>query len=39
MELVTELIRSLPKNLRRELVPAPNVAREILADLGDGTAA
>ncbi len=32
-ELVTELIRSLPKNLRRELVPAPNVAREILADL------
>ncbi len=33
MELVTELIRSLPKTLRRELVPAPNVAREILADL------
>jgi len=33
LELVTELIRSLPKNLRRELVPAPNVAREILADL------
>ena len=38
MELVTELIRSLPKHLRRELVPAPNVAREVLADLGDGTA-
>ena len=37
MELVTELIRSLPKTLRRELVPAPNVAREILADL-DGNA-
>ncbi len=37
MELVTELIRSLPKTLRRELVPAPNVAREILADL-DGKA-
>ena len=34
MELVTELIRSLPKTLRRELVPAPNVAREILADTG-----
>jgi ATP-dependent helicase HrpA len=33
MELVTELIRVLPKTLRRELVPAPNVAREILADL------
>jgi ATP-dependent helicase HrpA len=33
LELVTELIRALPKNLRRELVPAPNVAREILADL------
>ena len=36
LELVTELIRSLPKTLRRELVPAPNVAREILAKL-DGT--
>jgi ATP-dependent helicase HrpA len=33
LELVTELVRSLPKNLRRELVPAPNVAREVLADL------
>jgi ATP-dependent helicase HrpA len=33
LELVTELVRTLPKNLRRELVPAPNVAREILADL------
>jgi len=32
-ELVTELIRSLPKTLRRELVPAPDVAREILARL------
>ncbi|MGC2005350.1 ATP-dependent RNA helicase HrpA, partial [Trebonia sp.] len=30
-ELVTELIRSLPKALRRELVPAPDVAREVLA--------
>jgi ATP-dependent helicase HrpA len=33
LELVTELIRALPKNLRRELVPAPNVAREVLKDL------
>jgi ATP-dependent helicase HrpA len=40
LELVTELIRSLPKNIRRELVPAPNVAREILAHLnGDVPAA
>jgi ATP-dependent helicase HrpA len=31
LELVTELIRSLPKDLRRQLVPAPDVAREILA--------
>ena len=36
-ELVTELIRSLPKTLRRELVPAPDVAREVLTRL-DGTA-
>jgi ATP-dependent helicase HrpA len=34
LELVTELIRSLPKTLRRELVPAPDLAREILADVG-----
>ena len=33
-ELVTELIRSLPKTLRRELVPAPSVAAEVLARLG-----
>jgi ATP-dependent helicase HrpA len=32
-ELVTELVRSLPKDLRRQLVPAPDVAREVLADL------
>jgi ATP-dependent helicase HrpA len=32
-ELVTELIRSLPKALRREFVPAPDVAREVLAKL------
>lgn len=30
-ELVTELIRSLPKNLRVSFVPAPNTAREFLA--------
>ncbi len=35
-ELVTELIRSLPKVLRRELVPAPNVARDVLASLSAG---
>src|SRR5690625_3439204 len=29
-ELVTELIRSLPKAIRRELVPAPDAARNIL---------
>jgi ATP-dependent RNA helicase HrpA len=33
-ELVTEMIRSLPKALRRDLVPAPDVAREALARLG-----
>ncbi|HEX6524564.1 MAG TPA: ATP-dependent RNA helicase HrpA [Streptosporangiaceae bacterium] len=33
-ELVTELIRSLPKALRRELVPAPDVAREVVRRLG-----
>ena len=37
-ELVTELIRSLPKNVRRELVPAPDVAREVLADLARAAA-
>ena len=38
-ELVTELIRSLPKALRRELVPAPDVAREVLARLDGATPA
>jgi len=33
-ELVTEMIRSLPKSLRRDLVPAPDLAREIAARLG-----
>jgi ATP-dependent helicase HrpA len=35
-ELVTELIRSLPKRLRTMFVPAPDVAREILARLNPG---
>ena len=35
-ELVTELIRSLPKNLRVGLVPAPNTAREFLATTPPG---
>jgi ATP-dependent helicase HrpA len=34
-ELVTELIRSLPKELRREFVPAPDAARAVLARLGE----
>ena len=38
LELLTELIRALPKNLRRELVPAPNVAREVLAGATGGGA-
>src|SRR6516162_225350 len=33
-ELATEMIRSLPKALRRDLVPAPDVAREVVARLG-----
>ncbi len=34
-ELVTELIRSLPKDLRRAFVPAPDVARAVVARLGE----
>jgi ATP-dependent helicase HrpA len=34
-ELVTALIRSLPKALRRNFVPAPNFARDVLARLAD----
>jgi ATP-dependent RNA helicase HrpA len=34
-ELVTELIRSLPKPLRKAFVPAPDVARAALARLGE----
>ena len=35
-ELVTALIRSLPKDLRRNFVPAPDTARAIVADLRPG---
>jgi ATP-dependent helicase HrpA len=34
-ELVTELIRTLPKELRREFVPAPDVATAVVARLGE----
>jgi ATP-dependent helicase HrpA len=34
-ELVTELIRSLPKELRRLFVPAPDTARAVIARLGE----
>jgi ATP-dependent helicase HrpA len=33
LELVTELIRALPKDVRRRLVPAPEVAEAVLARL------
>ncbi|HET7664530.1 MAG TPA: ATP-dependent RNA helicase HrpA [Mycobacterium sp.] len=36
-ELVTALIRSLPKELRRNFVPAPDTARAVLATLEPGT--
>ncbi|MCO6005061.1 ATP-dependent RNA helicase HrpA [Actinoallomurus purpureus] len=36
-DLVTELIRSLPKQLRVNFVPAPNVAREVLARMTPGS--
>ena len=35
-ELVTALIRSLPKDLRRNFVPAPDTARAVLATLEPG---
>ncbi len=35
-ELVTALIRSLPKDLRRNFVPAPDTARAVLADIQAG---
>ena len=33
-ELVTALIKSLPKDLRRNFVPAPDTARAVVADIG-----
>jgi ATP-dependent helicase HrpA len=35
-ELVTALIRSLPKDLRRHFVPAPDTARAVLANIKPG---
>ncbi len=35
LELVTELIRGLPKDLRRLFVPVPDTARAVLANLGE----
>ena len=35
-ELVTALIRSLPKDLRRNFVPAPDTARAVLAEIPPG---
>ena len=34
-ELVTELIRGLPKDLRRHFIPAPDTAATVLADMGE----
>ncbi|HXZ66935.1 MAG TPA: DUF3418 domain-containing protein, partial [Streptosporangiaceae bacterium] len=34
VELVTELIRGLPKDLRRHFIPAPDTARSVVASLG-----
>ncbi|NAS21522.1 ATP-dependent RNA helicase HrpA [Herbidospora sp. NEAU-GS84] len=36
-ELVTALIRSLPKHLRRNFVPAPNYAKAVLAQVKPGS--
>ncbi len=36
-ELVTALIKSLPKDLRRNFVPAPDTARAVLPELEPGT--
>ena len=36
-ELVTALIKSLPKDLRRNFVPAPDTARAVLASITPGT--
>jgi len=34
-ELVTVLIRGLPKDLRRQFIPAPDTARAVLASIGE----
>jgi len=34
VELVTELIRALPKDLRRHFIPAPDTARSVVGRLG-----
>jgi ATP-dependent helicase HrpA len=39
LELMTELIRSLPKQVRRQLVPAPDVAAQIARGIGDAVPA
>ncbi|MGV0626107.1 ATP-dependent RNA helicase HrpA, partial [Mycolicibacter minnesotensis] len=36
-ELITALIRSLPKDLRRNFVPAPDTARAVLSAIGSAT--
>jgi ATP-dependent helicase HrpA len=36
-ELITALLRSLPKDLRRNFVPAPDTARAVLATLDPGS--
>lgn len=36
-ELVTSLIKSLPKDLRRNFVPAPDTARDVLRTMDPGT--
>lgn len=36
-ELITALIRSLPKDLRRNFVPAPDTARAVLPHLNPGS--
>ncbi|HSR83157.1 MAG TPA: DUF3418 domain-containing protein, partial [Streptosporangiaceae bacterium] len=38
LELVTELIRGLPKDLRRNFIPAPDTARTVLPALGPARA-
>ena len=37
VELVSELIRSLPKPLRRNLVPVPETVRDLLARVEPGS--